>query len=107
MHIPCEKCDATGRMFQSRYGGNDPDVWDAGRCEACEGAGLIEPECESCGCHGKKAVCCDAAGVPMCAECRDNEAEAAYEQLCADYHDGGSTRFLSLVDIQADARRLK
>ncbi|HET6198246.1 MAG TPA: hypothetical protein VFE12_20955 [Acetobacteraceae bacterium] len=35
----CEGCGGEGRIFKSRYGGNDPDVWDAGRCEACEGTG--------------------------------------------------------------------
>lgn len=35
--IPCIKCQGEGRIFKSKYGGNDPDVWDAGKCEACGG----------------------------------------------------------------------
>ena len=59
--------------------------------------------------------CCDRLtpnaendyGEFVCDDCLSNKAEAAYEQLCSDFHDGGSTRFRSLADIQADARRLK
>lgn len=32
---PCAVCGGEGRIFKSRYGGNDPDVWDAGPCPAC------------------------------------------------------------------------
>ena len=30
--VECEACGGEGRIFKSRYGGNDPDVWDAGLC---------------------------------------------------------------------------
>jgi len=36
--IPCEHCE-DGRRWVSRYGGNDPDVWDAGPCPVCSGTG--------------------------------------------------------------------
>lgn len=39
MILPCSKCQGEGRIFKSKYGGNDPDVWDAGECDACEGGG--------------------------------------------------------------------
>ena len=38
---------------------------------------------------------------------KQNAAEAAYERHCEDFHDGGCTRFISLEQQQADARRLK
>jgi len=34
-----------GKVWTSRYGGNDPDVW-AVPCERCEGTGKIEIETE-------------------------------------------------------------
>ena len=43
----------------------------------------------------------------ICEDCEQNAAEAAYEQLCADFHDGGSTRFVTLQEQQIAARRLK
>lgn len=45
--IPCQACGGEGRIWKSRYGGNDPDVWDAGECPNCEGSGN-EP-CDNCG----------------------------------------------------------
>jgi|FreactcultureFD7_1027221.scaffolds.fasta_scaffold35118_2 hypothetical protein len=44
--LPCAKCGGEGREYRSRYGGNDPDVWDAGPCEACDGSG--NQACEYC-----------------------------------------------------------
>ena len=38
--IPCGECDGNGRLWTSRYGGNDPDVWDAGPCLHCRGTGI-------------------------------------------------------------------
>ena len=35
-------------QFRIKYGGNDPDVWDAGKCEACDGSG--NQICEARGC---------------------------------------------------------
>ncbi len=45
--IACKQCGGDGRKWQSKYGGNDPDVWDAGQCQNCEGSGN-EP-CDNCG----------------------------------------------------------
>jgi hypothetical protein len=44
--IPCEHCGSEGKLYTSRYGGNDPDVWPIGDCPVCEGTGgeLIEVE---------------------------------------------------------------
>jgi hypothetical protein len=36
----CPSCE-DGKVWKSRYGGNDPDVWDV-PCEHCGGSGLIE-----------------------------------------------------------------
>ena len=47
--LPCTKCGGEGRHWKSRYGGNDPDVWDAGPCERCDGSG--NHVCEECGKH--------------------------------------------------------
>ena len=48
MALACERCGGEGRIYQSRYGGNDPDVWDAGECPDCNGTGnerCCEPRC--------------------------------------------------------------
>lgn len=45
--LACEWCRWDGRKWGSRYGGNDPDVWDAGPCDACGGSG--EHYCDDCG----------------------------------------------------------
>jgi RecJ-like exonuclease len=42
----CPACQGEGRIYKSRYGGNDPDVWDAGMCPTCEGACVVETEAE-------------------------------------------------------------
>lgn len=47
--LSCVACGGEGRKYKSRYGGNDPDVWDAGPCEACDGSG--NQTCEECGEH--------------------------------------------------------
>jgi hypothetical protein len=47
--LTCSECDGEGRRYTSRYGGNDPDVWDAGVCLACDGDG--NQVCEDCGDH--------------------------------------------------------
>ncbi len=52
--------------------------------------------CEKCGCdmRGEMALM-DHAGEIWCHPCADNyeqnTAESAYERLCEDFHDGGST----------------
>jgi hypothetical protein len=47
--IPCAACGGDGRLLKSRYGGNDPDVWDAGACLTCGGSG--NQPCLDCGEH--------------------------------------------------------
>ena len=50
----------------------------------------------------------DDYGEFVCASCRDNEAEAAWERRhCEDFHDGGATQFNSLRDQQIAAQKLK
>lgn len=41
---PCAHCGGEGKLYTSRYGGNDPDVWPIGECPVCDGTGyeLIE-----------------------------------------------------------------
>jgi len=39
--IVCEPCGGEGRLWKSRYGGNDPYVWDAGGCPDCDGKGEV------------------------------------------------------------------
>ncbi len=45
----CTECHGEGREYRSRYGGNDPDVWDAGECKSCNGSG--NETCSQCGDH--------------------------------------------------------
>jgi len=41
MIVTCDKCGGEGKLFTSRYGGNDPDVWCTGTCDVCEGSGEV------------------------------------------------------------------
>lgn len=66
MILPCSKCQGEGRIFKSKYGGNDPDVWDAGECDACEGGG--DHMCEARGCT-EKAVAFNDDGEALCEDC--------------------------------------
>ena len=66
MSIPCVKCSGEGSLFKSRYGGNDPDVWHTGQCDACEGSG--NQVCEERGCD-EPAVCFDDDGRALCGDC--------------------------------------
>jgi hypothetical protein len=61
--------------------------------------------CETCA--GPTLNAEDAYGEFVCDSCLDNEAEAAYERHCADFHDGGATQFITLAERQAEARKLK
>jgi len=49
----------------------------------------------------------DPSDEYLCDDCTQNAAEAAWERHCEDFHDGSSTRFKSLEEIQAEARKLK
>jgi hypothetical protein len=59
--------------------------------------------------------CCEKAtsnpeneyGEIICDNCLQNKAEAAWERHCEDFHDGGSTKFVSLQQQQIEARRFK
>ncbi|MDB5584851.1 MAG: hypothetical protein JWR80_10027 [Bradyrhizobium sp.] len=46
-------------------------------------------------------------GEFVCDNCEQNAAEAAYERHCEDFHDGGCTRFNSLISQQIEAQKLK
>jgi len=63
--IWCSKCGGEGRLYTTRYGGNDPDVIDAGQCEACNGTGTRK--CERQGCDGDAAS--QYEGKSFCNEC--------------------------------------
>lgn len=64
--IPCHKCGGEGTIYKSRYGGNDPDVWPTGECEACQGSG--EQTCEARGCT-KPATGFTDDGEALCGDC--------------------------------------
>jgi hypothetical protein len=66
--LPCSSCAGEGRKYKSRYGGNDPDVWDVGQCEACEGSG--HEICASRRCE-EKAVAFNDDAEALCADCLD------------------------------------
>lgn len=42
----CERCGGEGKLYTSRYGGNDPDVWPVGDCPECEGTAYVAVETE-------------------------------------------------------------
>ena len=42
-----ERCE-DGTVWTSRHGGNDPDVWPAGKCQQCDGSGHVV--CQERGC---------------------------------------------------------
>lgn len=44
--IGCEYCGTEGRIYRSRYGGNDPDTIDLGPCPVCEGKCSVVIEVE-------------------------------------------------------------
>lgn len=73
--LHCSKCQGEGRIFKSKYGGNDPDVWDAGKCEACDGSGN-EP-CAARNCE-ELAVAFNDDGEAMCQDCLLEWAAAEY-----------------------------
>lgn len=78
MILPCQKCGGEGREFKSRYGGNDPDVWDAGECKACNGGG--SQRCESRGCFAL-AVGFNDAGEALCDVCMAEWMNEGYGSL--------------------------
>lgn len=72
--LSCAACGGEGRVFKSRYGGNDPDVWDAGQCSICDGSG--KQTCEDCGNHPAVASWMNQ-GKPylICRACHDEWLE--------------------------------
>lgn len=74
----CQKCAGEGTIYTSRYGGNDPDVYPVGKCEACDGSG--SQPCERHGCK-ENAVGFNDDGEAMCADCL---LEWADEQMLED-----------------------
>lgn len=39
----CPRCHGEGKIWVSRYGGNDPDVWP-NVCPDCQGTGVVPAE---------------------------------------------------------------
>jgi hypothetical protein len=64
--MACGKCAGSGQRYASRNGGNDPDVWAVGKCDACEGSG--NETCEARGCS-EPAVAFNDDGEALCEEC--------------------------------------
>ena len=66
VRLTCTKCAGEGHIYKSQFGGNDPDVWPAGKCDACDGGGN-----EPCANHGCKddAVAFNDDGEAMCQDC--------------------------------------
>lgn len=62
----CSKCQGEGSLYGSRYGGNDPDVWRTGKCDACDGSG--NEECSSRSCK-EPAVAFNDDGEALCDDC--------------------------------------
>jgi len=66
MTIYCRKCQGEGSLYTSKYGGNDPDVWKTGDCEACNGSGT--QKCEARGCD-EDAIAFNDDGDALCEDC--------------------------------------
>jgi len=49
----------------------------------------------------------DEYGEHVCADCRENEAERAWERHCEDFHDGGATQFKTLQQQCSEAQKRK
>jgi hypothetical protein len=64
--LSCLKCHGEGRLYKSKYGGNDPDVWDAGQCDACEGSGNATCDTRFC---KDAAVGFNDDGEALCEDC--------------------------------------
>ncbi len=88
MERDCGICNGEGKLYTSRYGGNDPDVWCIGKCEDCSGTGRETIKCECCQ---------DDAVVEhhdrehrvlfFCAVCRDDWMANEAEEIREDHHD--------------------
>lgn len=60
----CTRCGGEGKLYASRYGGNDPDVWATGECPVCEGTGSEPEECADCGQKLPLRYPCQQQGCP-------------------------------------------
>lgn len=47
IRVLCEACGGEGKIYTSRYGGNDPDVWPIGPCPECDGTAYVTVETQS------------------------------------------------------------
>jgi len=74
--LTCSKCSGEGALYASRYGGNDPDVWSTGACDACAGSG--NAACEARGCTNP-AVAFNDDGEALCEDCLTEWAIAEFE----------------------------
>lgn len=66
MSLWCAKCGGEGSLYGSRYGGNDPDVYRTGKCDACDGSGTAK--CDARGCD-EDAVAFNDDGEALCPDC--------------------------------------
>jgi hypothetical protein len=64
--LNCMHCGGEGKLYTSRYGGNDPDVYATGECPACNGS--ANQVCEQRGCK-EDAVGFNDDGEAMCEDC--------------------------------------
>jgi hypothetical protein len=64
--LNCSHCGGEGQLYDSKYGGNDPDVWPTGECPACKGS--ANQICENRGCE-EDAVAFDEDGKALCMDC--------------------------------------
>jgi hypothetical protein len=64
--LTCIKCSGEGSIYTSKYGGNDPDVWRTGECDAC--AGSCNEPCAMRGC-AENAVAFNDDGETLCEDC--------------------------------------
>lgn len=70
-------------------------------CDRCECAIAVAP-------GSVTAPQPNAYGEFICDDCEQNAAEAAYERMCEDFHDGGSTAWPdSERKRMEEARKLK
>ena len=81
----CPDCDGEGRVYKSRYGGNDPDTWTI-RCDTCAGDGEIVRFCDKARCdrHATELVTFADCTEPYCAaHAVEMRREAVEEALAA------------------------
>lgn len=64
--LNCSHCGGEGKVYASKHGGNDPDVWPAGDCPACGGS--ANHRCEARGCE-EDAVGFNDDGEALCEDC--------------------------------------